>query len=94
MNTANASMLKAVLGNEFLPEILGKEGAAAVIAAPLPTAPGVIPTGRPSGSTPREKRKSDIQALVEQSFAQSRSNQEACDAITAAVTAYLENMIS
>jgi hypothetical protein len=89
----DAAMMKGIFGDEFAVEIFGKD-APQVVAAEIPTQVGHVPTGRPVGSSPREKRKSDIQALVEQSFAQSRSNQEACDAITAAVTAYLENMIS
>jgi hypothetical protein len=92
MNTANASMLKAVLGNEFLPEILGKEGAAAVIAAPLPTAPGVIPSRRPAGSTP-SSRKQEVRSLLEQSMAQLNYNDEVMSSLVEAMSSYVENCI-
>lgn len=74
-------------------------------AAPLPTASGVIPTGRPRGSTAsqaKEKHRAEVTALVErflgdQQYSQVGQEQEAQAAMASLVEAmlgYLEDVIA
>ena len=85
--------------NDFMNGMFGefadkfRKSVPASLAAPIPVLPGVIPTGRPAGSTPTA-RASEIRTLVGE-FASSLNpyNQTVLQELEEAIAAYVENAI-
>jgi hypothetical protein len=59
MPDRNDPMMKAIIGDEFMDQVLGK-----VSPYPLPTGRGVIPNKRPDTSAPKE-----MQAIISETVA-------------------------